>query len=213
MGPGAEALAAFGFPPLGSHADRTAPFQDFAQLLTLLAEAQGRDLQDTDTVTDACMLLIEWLQAQVAGLQSSVLPALDPYLDWLETQTQPVLGIGRETHARWSALARAGIAHGKALRALHALHLEVLQTALGRCRDALGQDDGEVIDSLYGLSGWWAGIVDDTYRERALEADYARSFADWVNSASALRRGWLAWQAGQAGMIGPWFNPMPSSRA
>ncbi|MBM4227461.1 MAG: hypothetical protein FJ164_06910 [Gammaproteobacteria bacterium] len=212
MGPGADAFAASGLPPQGAASDPTASFQDLAELLCGVAESAQAASSEPVSMTKMCLALIEWLETQLAGLRATVLPALAPWLAWLDTQTHPVLGIGREHHARWAALARAGLAHGKALQHLHGLHLEVLQTALGRCREGLLREDEVIITSLHGLSGWWAETVDTAYRERALEADYARAFGGWVNSASALRQAWSHWQSAQAAMMGPWFSPSGTTR-
>ncbi|MEN9727005.1 MAG: Poly(R)-hydroxyalkanoic acid synthase subunit synth [Pseudomonadota bacterium] len=213
MGPGADALAAFGLPPQGAARDPTAAFQDLAELLDAMAASLGKTPGPTLSMTDVCVALFNWLELQVAGLRTSVLPAIDPFLDWLDTQSHPILGIGRETHARWAALARAGISHGKALQKLQGLHLEVMQTALTRCREDLQQDDDEAITSVHALSQWWSETVDQAYRERALQSDYARAFGEWINSASALKRGWADWQSAQSAVMGPWFNTNPAPQA
>lgn len=212
MGPGADAFAAFGLPPQGTASDPTASFQDLAELLTGIAQSSEAASGQPVSMTEVCLALIEWLETQVAGLRATVLPALDPWLEWLGTQIHPVLGIGREHHARWATLARCGLAHGKALQHLHGLHLEVLQTALARCREGLLQEDDRIITSLHGLSAWWAETVDKAYREHALGADYALVFGAWVNSASALRRAWSQWQSAQTGVMAPFFTPPPAPR-
>ncbi len=213
MGPGADSFAVFGLSPQGTGHDPTASFQDFAELLSAMAASLGNASGPTLSMNDVCLALFEWLELQVAGLRINLLPAIEPFLDWLGTQSHPILGIGRETHARWAALARAGIAHGKALQKLHALHLEVMQSALSRCREDLQQEDDEAINSVHALSQWWAEKMDQAYRERALEADYARAFGEWINSASALRCGWADWQSTQSALMGPWFNTCPAPRA
>lgn len=212
MGPGADALAAFGLPPQGTVNDPTVSFQDLAELLAGIAERAGTTSGQPVSMAEVCLALVEWLETQLAGLRANVLPALDPWLEWLGTQIHPVLGIGREHHARWASLARSGLAHGRALRRLHGFHLEVLQSALAQCRAGLLREDDEVITSLHGLSAWWAETVDKAYRERAFEADYAQAFGEWVNSASALKRAWTQWQSAQPAVMGPWFTPSPAPR-
>lgn len=212
MGPAADALAPFGLSPQGAASDPTASFQDLAELLCGVAASSQTASGEPVSTTEVCLVLIEWLETQLAGLRATLLPALDPWLEWLGTQIHPVLGIGREHHARWAALARSGLAHGSALQRLHGFHLEVLQLALAQCRAGLLREDDEVITSLHGLSAWWAETVDKAYRERALEADYASAFGDWVNSASALRRAWSQWQSAQATVMGPWFTPSSAPR-
>ncbi len=169
--------------------------REFAMTYAARSDEGGAESPAMSAVVPA---LLRQLQQQVSLLRTALNDAAAPFFQVLETQTQPILGPARETHRRWAVVARAGLAHTRALHALQATHCEILELALGRFTGLLGSAEGPAITSARGLYNAWVGCADATYREQALTAGYATQFAAAVDTGSGLRQIWRTWHSATA---------------
>lgn len=173
----------------------SAHLQQFAEVLRVFAEWYGAKRKQPLEMSAAIVALLSNLQAQLRALHAVTREDIVPLMTWLEAQTHPILGPGREAHRRWAAVARAGIAQARALQALQASHMEILDEALTRCSDRLGSDQEPALTSVRGLYDFWVRCADSTYREFAFATTYATQFAAVVDSGSGMRQAWRRWQA------------------
>lgn len=168
----------------------------FAEMLRVFAEMYGAKRNQPIEMSSTITALLANLQAQLKTFQAMTREDVVLLIDWLETQTHPILGPAREAHRRWATLARAGIAHARALQALQGSHLEILHEALALCLEQLGSDQDPALTSVRGVYDFWVRCADATYREFAFKEVYATQFAAVVDSGSAMRQAWQRWQAG-----------------
>lgn len=207
LSPPSELLKVFpGFVPLPGMGGATdsgndglgegAHLQQFAEVLRVFAETYGAKRNQRIDMSNTILALLSNLQVHLKILGVMTRENWVPPIAWLEAQTHPILGPGREAHRRWAALARAGIAHARALQTLRVSHLEILDEALTRCGSQLGRDEEPALTSVRGVYDFWVRCADATYRQFAFTEVYATRFAAVVDSGSALRQAWLRWQAG-----------------
>lgn len=205
----------FGAPAMGStedpgRAEEIPGFRHLADLLREMAEALTRARRSPVDADELLRMALEVLRQQLIPLQAAAREAAAPVLAWLDAQARPTLGPGREAQRRLGQVARAARAHLDATSALAALHMEIVDRALGECGAQLGRTDGMVLDSLTSLHAWLCASLDETYRRSALTDVHIERFAEYFNSGVRLRVAAQQWQADawdRWGMQPPFVTP------
>lgn len=187
----------------------TTHLYQFAEVLRAFAETHSAEPNKPLEMADTIVALLANLQQQLSVLRKTLHEDALPLITWLEAQTHPILGPAREAHGRWATLARAGLTHARALRALQETHFEMLHEALTRCSDQIRSDQGPALESVRALYDFWVRCADTTYRELAFAAAYATQFAAIVDSGSGMRAAWQCWQASNSEL----FNFAPGGTA
>ncbi len=189
----------------------TTPVSDGAQLAqfaallrefaTAYAARDARGGIESPAMSEVLLALLEQWQHHLGLLRAASSALGAPFIQVLETQTQPILGPAREAHRRWAVVARAGLAHTRALETLQASHYEILARALADFKDQLVSGEGPAITSVRSLYDCWVSCADATYREQALTDAYATQFAAAVDTGSNLRQVWRTWQSAAADQL------------
>ncbi|MGE0336284.1 MAG: poly(R)-hydroxyalkanoic acid synthase subunit PhaE [Gammaproteobacteria bacterium] len=196
----AQVFGDLGFPSASTQdASETPHFRQFATALREFADWYGQSGAAPLDMTEIIALWFEGIRMQVDAVATTLASEGDVLSGWFESQSRPILGPARESHARWAAVARAGGAQLRALRSLQRVHLEVLVHALERCLARLRDPSLPKIGRLRALFREWSECVDETYRARALTPEYAAAFGECVNAGSALHLAWQTWQSGMPG--------------
>lgn len=176
-------------------ASDTPHFAQFTAALRAFAEQYGALRGQPVDMTEAVTAWLAGIRQQIGTFEPLLACEAAPFLAWLEAQTHPILGPAREAHAKWAAVARAGVAHARALAALQRVHLEIVARALDRFVTRLNDEAAPPIAGVRELFREWSLCADETYREVAFTTDYGQAFAACVDSGSALHGAWRRWRA------------------
>jgi hypothetical protein len=177
----------FGWPMMDPRAEprgaeEVRSFHHLAELLREMAEALTRSRRTPVDATKLVSMALEALRQQLIPLQAGAHVVAAPLAAWLEAQTRPTLGPGRETQRRLGRVARAAQTHLDATSALAALHIQIVDRALLESSAQLGQEDGVILESVTALHAWLCAGLDAVYRRSAASDEHVEAFAAFVNS-------------------------------